>query len=113
MIKDWIKNTNCAITICDADGFIIYMNEKSISTFSREGKSLIGHNLKDCHPPKAWSKIQELITTGGSNAYTIEKNGVKKMIYQTAWFEEDKVGGLIEISMVLPDVVPHYVRESK
>ena len=28
-----------------------------------------------------------MLLTGGHNAYTIEKNGVRKMIYQSAWKE--------------------------
>lgn len=52
-----------------------------------------------------------MLQTGGSNAYTIEKNGIKKMIYQTAWFNEGIVGGLVEISMELPGEMPHYIRK--
>ncbi|MGI6717821.1 MAG: PAS domain-containing protein [Bacteroidales bacterium] len=107
---DHFNDTNCAVTICDVNGVIIYMNKKSIETFVKDGKSLIGKNLKDCHPPKAWNKILELLQTGGSNAYSISKNGVKKIIYQTAWKEEGKIKGLIEISMVVPEEMPHYVR---
>ncbi|CUQ61167.1 Uncharacterised protein [Dorea longicatena] len=45
------------------------------------------------------------------NAYTIEKNGVKKMIYQTAWKQDGVVGGLVEISMEIPGEMPHYMRK--
>ena len=48
--------------------------------------------------------------TGGTNAYTIEKNGVRKMIYQTAWRVDGIVGGLAEISMEIPADMPHYIR---
>ncbi len=49
---------------------------------------------------------------GSTNAYTIEKKGVKKVIYQTAWRRADgSVGGLVEISMIVPDPMPHFVRE--
>ena len=51
-----------------------------------------------------------LLQTGGSNAYTIEKNGLKKMIYQTAWKQDGVVAGLVEISMVIPFEMPHYIR---
>jgi len=33
------------------------------------------------------------------------------MIYQTAWKKEGKVSGLVEISMVIPQDMPHYVRQ--
>ena len=54
--------------------------------------------------------IRRLTAEGGSNAYTIEKQGVRKMIYQTAWRTGDKVGGLVEISMEIPAEMPHYIR---
>ena len=33
------------------------------------------------------------------------------MIYQSAWTRDGKVAGLVEVSIVLPDELPHYVRE--
>ena len=51
------------------------------------------------------------LETGGVNAYTIEKNGVRKMIYQTAWKQDGVVGGLVEISMEIPGEMPHHVRK--
>ena len=65
---------------------------------------------------RVWEKlpddeiIRRLTAEGGSNAYTIEKQGVRKMIYQTAWRTGDKVGGLVEISMEIPAEMPHYIR---
>lgn len=50
--------------------------------------------------------IQRLLADGGTNAYTIEKNGVRKMIYQTAWRVDGIAGGLAEISM---DALAEYV----
>ena len=54
--------------------------------------------------------IRHLLETGGSNSYTIEKQGVHKVIYQTAWKKDGKVAGIVEISMVTPSDMPHYVR---
>ena len=105
----WADDTNCAITVCDADCRIIYMNEKSRLTFARHG-DIIGHNLLDYHPARAIEIIKQLLATGGTNCYTIEKGPVKKMIYQTAWKQEGRVAGLVEISMEIPHDMPHYVR---
>lgn len=110
IIPDWAYAVNCAITVCDADCKIIYMNGKSRATFSPDG-SLIGKSLIDCHCPRSVEIIRRLLAEGGVNVYTIEKNGVRKMIYQTAWRQTDgTVGGLVEISMVIPAEMPHYVR---
>lgn len=100
---------NCAVTVCDNDGIILYMNDKAKETFARHG-DLIGKSLIPCHNERSRAIIADLLASGGSNSYTIEKNGVRKMIYQTAWKENGKVAGLVEISMVIPEDMPHYVR---
>ena len=109
MNMEWANEMNCAVTVCDTEGKILFMNEKSRQTFAKRG-DLIGKNLKDCHNEHSWEIIQELLSTGGSNTYTIEKNGIKKMIYQTAWFKGGIVAGLVEISMEIPADMPHYIR---
>ena len=107
----WAEQMNCAVTVSNAEGIIIYMNEKSRKTFAKYG-DLIGKKLLDCHPTeRARAMIQHLMETGGTNSYTIDKNGVKKMIYQTAWRENGVVAGLVEISMEIPQEMPHYVRQ--
>lgn len=106
---EWAKELNCAVTVCDTEGIILYMNEKACATFVKDG-NLIGKSLFDCHNPRSIEKIKDMLVTGGSNSYTIEKKGVKKMIYQTVWREKDIVKGLVEISMVIPEEMPHYVR---
>lgn len=114
-IFDWAKNVSFAVTVCDSEGYIVYMNELSKKTFVK-AESLIGKNLKDCHPAKAWEKIEHLLSSGESNTYTIEKNGVKKIIHQSPWYDcgkevvDRKPSGLVEISIVLPDDVPHFIR---
>ncbi len=108
-IPDWAKETNCAITVCDADCKIIYMNDKSREVNAKFGDPL-GHNLMEYHPEHARAIIMRLLATGGINAYTIQKNGRKKLIYQSAWFQEGKVAGLVEISMEIPEEMPHFIR---
>lgn len=106
---EWAKEMNCAVTVCDAEGVIIYMNDKSRETYKKEG-DLIGKNLFACHSERSREIIRHLLSTGGSNSYTIEKQGLHKVIYQTAWKKEGKVAGIVEISMVTPADMPHYVR---
>ena len=84
---EWANEMNCAVTVCDTKGIILYMNEKACRTFAKHG-DLIGKNLFDCHNPQSQAKIRETAGDGGVNAYTIEKNGVRKMIYQTAWKQD-------------------------
>ena len=44
---EWANEMNCAVTVCDTEGVILYMNEKACRTFAKHG-SLIGKNLFDC-----------------------------------------------------------------
>ena len=107
---EWAEEINCAVTVCNTEGVILFMNKKSKETFAKHG-DMIGKNLMGCHNPKSIEKIKEMLATGGSNTYTIEKEGVKKMIYQTVWKKNGTVAGLVEISMVLPDIIPHRIRK--
>lgn len=112
IVPDWAFRMNCAVTVADADCNIIYMNERSRQTFARRGGAdLIGHNLMDYHNERSRGIIRRLLEEGGTNAYTIEKEGLRKMIFQSAWRnEQGEVAGLVELSMVIPKEMPHYVR---
>ena len=69
-----------AITVSDKEGKIVDMNERSAVTFSKDGgKELIGKSLFDCHPQRAIEIINKLMTNEAVNAYTIEKEGLKKL----------------------------------
>lgn len=107
----WAEGTHCAITVCDLEGKVIFMNERSRATFDKEGHSMLSQNLMPCHNEKSQEKIRHMMATDTVNCYTIDKKGVKKMIYQTPWRHDGKVCGMVEISMVIPQEMPHYVRE--
>jgi len=109
---NYFKESQFAVTVCDANGIIIYMNDKSISTFKKDGGSaLIGKNLLDCHPEPSRSMIEKLLISHIENSYTIEKNGVKKLIHQTPWYKEGEFKGYIELSIVIPIEMPHFIRK--
>ena len=111
---DWAEGMACAVTAADKDGVIRYMNRRAREQYKKHG-DLIGKSLYDCHGERAAGIIRRLLTGGGTNAYTIEKEGVRKMIrkmiYQTACTGADgRVEGIVEVSMVIPDELPHYKR---
>ena len=107
----WLNGMDVAITVCDREGNIVYMNDRAARTFSVDGgKALLGKNLMDCHPESAREKIRHIMATGISNSYTIEKNGIKKLIHQTPWHEKGEFAGLVELSLVIPQALPHFVR---
>lgn len=109
----WADDVDYAVTIADKDCNIIYMNSRSRATFCRDGEDLVGRNLMDCHPEHARATIRRLLTEGGSNAYTITKNGVNKLIFQSVWKIDGEIAGLVETSMVLPADMKHFDRDAK
>lgn len=105
-VPTWDDELDCAITVCDAEGTVVYQNGKS-----REVNGDVrGKSLMPCHNDRSRSIIRRLLAEGGRNVYTIEKKGVRKLIYQTAWREAGAVRGLVEYSMELPAELPHYIR---
>ena len=113
MANAWVHSFGGAVTVCDSEGKILYMNKKSQSTFAGDGGArLIGGNVLDCHPEPARSKLATMLKTKDRNCYTIEKNGVKKLIYQAPWYMAwGECGGLVELSLEIPSEMPHYVRQ--
>jgi len=107
----WADELPFPVTLCDCEGVILYMNEASVKSFAkRGGAELIGQNLLDCHPGDSRKKVEALLKTGSSNVYTTEKNGVKKLVYQSPWFSDGKYAGLVEMVMPIPASMPHFIR---
>lgn len=108
---EWFERLPCAITVCDRKYTILYMNSMSAEANNESGgKSLIGKNLMDCHPTEARKRLREVMASGRPNVYTTEKKGVKKMVYQSHWKKNGRVGGLVEFHFELPRVVPNFER---
>lgn len=102
LIPEWAEALTCAVTICDKEGVIIFMNERSRQTFGAHG-DLIGKNLFDYHKPSSQAKIRHMLATGEDNTYRVIKNGVSKIIHQTPWRIEGEIAGMVEISIILHD----------
>ena len=110
-MHEWIKEFPAAITVSDTEGIVLEMNDRARQTFAKYGgEKLIGTSLYDCHPPYACEKIRTMLADGKPNAYTIEKNGIRKMICQQPWYQDGVIAGLVEISIELPETMPHYAR---
>jgi len=108
---DWIQEFPAALTVCDADGIILEMNDKAAKTFESDGGyALIGKNMLDCHPGLSRIKTEQLLAAKEKNVYTIEKNGIKKLIYQSPWYKNGKYAGFVELSLEIPFEMPHFIR---
>ena len=107
----WIKEFPAAVTVCDTEGIILEMNDRSAKTFEKDGGlKLIGSNVLDCHPEPARTKTERLLAAREKNVYTIEKNGVKKLIYQSPWYRNGEYAGFVELSLEIPSELPHFIR---
>lgn len=84
MTGSWIKEFPGAVTVCDQNGIITEMNDRSCKMFEEDGGAeLIGKNLLECHPEYARKKIKKMLEQPHCNSYSIEKNGRKKLVYQS------------------------------
>ncbi len=110
--NEWIKEFPAAVTVCDAEGILLEMNDKAAKTFEADGgRKLIGSNMLDCHPEPSRTKTERLLLSRERNVYTIEKNGIKKLIYQSPWYKNGEYAGFVELSLEIPfGDMPHFVR---
>lgn len=107
----WIEEFPGAITVCDREGIILEMNARAAVSFQEDGgKELIGTNLLNCHPEPARIKLEKMMETRQPNVYTIEKKGVKKLVYQTPWYQDGQYMGFVELIVEIPFQMPHFVR---
>lgn len=108
----WVAEFPGAVTVCDRHGVITAMNGKAAESFAGDGgAALVGTNLLDCHPEPSRTLVADLLASPRVNAYTIEKRGVHKVIYQAPWFDAGVFAGLVELSLEVPATMPHLVRQ--
>jgi transcriptional regulator with PAS, ATPase and Fis domain len=108
---DWSEQLPVAITVVDTNGIIREMNQRSRETFAQDGgAALVGTSVVDCHPETARKQIARMMQTHEANHYTIAKNGRRKIIHQLPWFKDGVFAGLVEISVPIPDSIPHFER---
>jgi transcriptional regulator with PAS, ATPase and Fis domain len=110
--QEWAEGLPAAVTVTDADGTIIAMNARSRESFAADGgAALIGSSVFACHPEPARSRLEELFRGRTENHYTIRKAGVRKIIHQIPWYKSGEFAGFVEISVPIPDELPHFDRD--
>ncbi len=113
-VFDWAEELPAAVTVCDAQGIIVSMNAAARAVFAADGGgALIGQSLYGCHPAQANAQIAEMLAGGGSNHYTIQKRGRRKIIHQMPWYRGGVLAGLVEISVPIPQEMAHFDRDTK
>jgi len=108
----WVNELAAAITVTDANGRICEMNTHSIATFAGSGgAALVGSDVLACHPEAAREKVARLYETPQPNHYTIRHHGQRKIIHQIPWYQDGKFAGVVELSIPIPDKLPHFDRD--
>jgi PAS domain-containing protein len=103
------ENVVFAVTVTDEAGTIVGMNTAACQTFAADGgDALVGRNVLDCHPEPARTRLARMLAEGSSNHYTISKRGQRKVIHQVPYYENGAFAGLIELSIPIPDEMPHF-----
>jgi transcriptional regulator with PAS, ATPase and Fis domain len=111
-LRAWFQEFRGSIVVCDPEGIILEMNDAAIRSNAEDGGAkLIGTNLIDCHPEPSLTKLKAFMAKRELNVYTIEKRGVKKLVYQTPWHLNGVYAGFLEVVLEIPFEVPHFVRE--
>ena len=104
---NWVDHYPMAVSVCDTQGTIVAMNRIAAENFSKDGgMSLIGSSLFDCHPEPANVILRTLLLEKRSNTYFVEKNGARKLVQQSPWYNQGIFAGLIETILELPPQVP-------
>jgi transcriptional regulator with PAS, ATPase and Fis domain len=108
----WLEEFPAAITVTDAGGTIVAMNARSRESFAADGGgALVGTGILSCHPEPARSKVAALFESRAPNHYTVRKDGRKKIIHQIPWTKDGAFAGFVELSVSIPDELPHFERE--
>jgi len=108
---NWMEECALSIIVSDPSGKILYMNTVAADAYLHlGGKLLIGSSMFECHPEPALTKLKELMDQRHSNVYTIEKNGIHKMVLQSPWVQDGTYAGYIELIFPIPVEIPHYIR---
>lgn len=109
---NWKNYFSGSVIVCDKELNIVFLNEKAKLLFNEnERDSAVGRNLLDCHNEESNKKIREIKENLIPNIYTIEKAGIKKLIYQSPLINNNKFDGIVELSLEIPDAIPHFKRD--
>ncbi len=109
---EWLNGFPGAITVCDEHGIIVGMNDKAAAGYrDAGGRALLGSDVRACHQGESRAKVAALFEKREKNVYTIQKRGVRKLIYQSPWYRDGEFAGIVELSLEIPQHMPEFVRE--
>ena len=103
----WSKDYPAAVTVCDTEGIIIFMNQRSMEQFQkRGGEQLLGTSLFDCHPESANRIIRKQLTTHEPNIYITQSKSGRKLVQQVPWYKDGHFAGIVETVAPIAGEIP-------
>jgi hypothetical protein len=104
----WFKRFPGSITITDAKGVILEMNEKAAESYrDGGGYELIGKSAINCHEEPVRQTVQKMYDEPAMRIYTTRENGQKILVTHAPYFSADVFMGIVELVIDLPEVIPH------
>ena len=56
---NWAEDIEGAVTVCDTEGTVIYMNKRSRETFNKDGQTMVGKSMMPCHNERSQAIIRD------------------------------------------------------
>jgi transcriptional regulator with PAS, ATPase and Fis domain len=107
----WVLEFPAEVVVTDTTGIIIEMNKEAEALFAEDGGSgLLGSNVLDCHPDPSRKKLEHIMDRQVSNAYLNTESGETRFFFQAPWKKDGQYAGFVEISFVVSDEIPHFIR---
>jgi hypothetical protein len=112
-LEPWLRELPLSVTVCDAGGTILYMNDRAGVSFAAQGGlERVGTNILNCHPEPARTRLRAIMEKREENVYTVEKQGARKLIFQAPWYRDGAYAGFFELILPIPGDMPHFVRQA-
>jgi len=110
-MNQWVLEFPAEVVITDTTGIIIEMNKEAEALFAEVGGGgLLGSNVLDCHPDPSRNKLEYIMDRQVSNAYLNTESGETRFFFQAPWKKDGQYAGFVEISFVVSDEIPHFIR---
>lgn len=105
---NWFRSFPGSITITDAKGIILEMNDKAAESYREGGgRELIGKSAINCHEEPVRQTVQKMYDEPAMRIYTTRENGQKILVIHAPFFSDGEFMGIVELVIDLPEEIPH------
>lgn len=104
----WFKRFPGSITITDANGIILEMNDKAAESYrDGGGYELIGKSAINCHEEPTRQTVQKMYDEPAMRIYSTRENGQKILVTHAPVFSDGGFMGIVELVINIPEEIPH------